>query len=134
MKEYKIKPKLSEEIKRNLRLRKILKGKKPDFIRMDSWVKPSIEKSSWRRPKGLDNKIKLQRKGFPKLVKIGYRGPKVVRGLHPSGFREVLVHNIQDLERVNPSYEAIRIASTVGKRKREEILKRAKELKIKVLN
>jgi len=132
--EIKVKPKLSEDLKQGLKLRKILKSKKPEFIRMDSWAKPSIEKSSWRRPKGLDNKIKLQRKGFPKIVKIGYRGPRVVRGLHPSGFREVVVHNVQDLKNVDPLHEAIRIASTVGRRKREEILKRAKELKIKVLN
>jgi len=132
--EIKVKPKLPEDLKRSLELRKALKDKKPEFVRMDSWAKPSIEKSSWRRPKGLDNKIRLQRKGFPKIVKVGYRGPKAVRGLHPSGFKEVIVHNVQELEKVDPQREAIRIASTVGKRKREEILERAKELKIKVLN
>lgn len=132
--EVKIKPRISKDILQGLKLRKLLKSKKPAFIRMDSWVKPSIKKSSWRRPKGLDNKIRLQRKGFPKIVKIGYRGPKNVRGLHPSGFREVIVHNVQELEKINPKYEAARIASGVGKRKREEILKRARELGIKVLN
>lgn len=129
-----IEPKLSNSIKRNLKLKRILKSKKPEFIRMNSWAKPSIKKSSWRRPKGLDNKIRLQRKGFPKIVKIGYRGPKAVRGLHPSGFREILVYSAQELGKINPQYEAIRIASCVGRKKREEILKRAKEMKIKVLN
>lgn len=132
--EIKIKPKLSEDIRQSLNLRKVLKNKKPKFIRMDSWIKPSIKKSSWRRPKGLDNKIRLQRKGFPKIVKVGYRGPRIVRGLHPSGFKEVIVHNVQELEKVDPQHEAIRIASSVGRRKREEILERAKELKIKVFN
>ena len=67
--EVKIKPRISKDILQGLKLRKLLKSKKPAFIRMDSWVKPSIKKSSWRRPKGLDNKIRLQRKGFPKIVK-----------------------------------------------------------------
>ena len=130
----KIKPKISRKIKKYLALREFLKSKKPNFIRMDSWAKPSLADSSWRRPKGLDNKIRLERKGFPKKVKIGYRGPKIVRNLHPSGFKEVLVYNPSDLDKINPDIEAIRIASTVGKRKRSEILEKAKEIGIKVLN
>jgi large subunit ribosomal protein L32e len=34
----------------------------------------------------------------------------------------------------DPEYEAARIAHSVGKKKRNEILKRAEELTIKVLN
>ncbi|MEM2597607.1 MAG: eL32 family ribosomal protein, partial [Thermofilum sp.] len=55
-------------------------------------------------------------------------------GLHPSGFEEVLVHNVKDLERIDPKRQAVRIAATVGRRKRAEILKRAEELGITVLN
>ncbi len=76
-----------------------------------------------------------EHKGYrPPVVDSGYRGPKKVRGLHPSGFREVLVHNVKELEKLNPEKEAARIARTVGVRKRMAIEKRAEELGIRVLN
>ncbi len=128
------KPKLARSLVRYLKLREEMKRRKPRFVRMDSWAKPSIAKSSWRRPKGLDNKIRLQLKGYPEKVKAGYRGPREVRGLHPSGFREVIVHNVEELSRVDPEREAVRIASTVGRRKRMEIIERAAELGIRILN
>lgn len=65
---------------------------------------------------------------------VGY-GTKVgLRGLHPSGYREVLVYNPDALEGVDKKTQAVRIAAGVGKRKRGEILKRAKKLKLVVLN
>ena len=60
--------------------------------------------------------------------------PKIVRSRHPSGFIEVLVHNVKELEGIDPKRYAIRIASTVGRRKRIEIIKMADKLGIKVLN
>ena len=63
-----------------------------------------------------------------------FRGPAKVRGYHPSGFREVLVHNVDGLESVDPKVEAVRIGGTVGTRKRLEIQDRADDLGIRVLN
>jgi hypothetical protein len=68
------------------------------------------------------------------MVSTGYKGPKLARGLHPSGLREVLVHNVDEVCQVNPEVQAARIAHTVGKKKRELILAEAKKRKIKVLN
>ena len=73
-------------------------------------------------------------KGWPPTVSVGYRGPKATRGLHPSGYNEVLVHNTEELEKINPETQAIRIAHTVGKRKRAKILVEARKKKIKILN
>ncbi|MGB2346470.1 MAG: eL32 family ribosomal protein, partial [Candidatus Poseidoniaceae archaeon] len=56
------------------------------------------------------------------------------RGLHPSGFREVMVHNLNDLETIDPETQAARIGHTVGGRKRENIHARADELGIRILN
>ena len=89
---------------------------------------------SWRKPKGMDSKMRKEKKGKPPLVKVGYRKPKSERGIHPSGYREVLVRNTDDLEGVNPDDQAIRIASTVGGRKKKTILEKADEKDIKVLN
>lgn len=122
-----------EELNRLLELRRKIAEKRPEFVRQESWRYKRI-KPSWRRPRGIDNKMRVELKGWPRRVKVGYRGPKLVRGLHPSGYREVLVHNVKELEKLNPEIEAARIAHTVGAKKRGEILKRAKELGIKVLN
>ncbi len=129
----KIKPKLTDEEKRLLKIRNEMNCKRPWFRRQE-WFRYKRLGNAWRRPKGKHSKMR-EHKGYrPPVVDSGYRGPKKVRGLHPSGFKEVLVHNVRDLEKVNPEREAIRIASRVGVKKRTEIEKRAKELNIRVLN
>ena len=116
-----------------VRLREKVKRKKPKFVRQESWRYVRI-KESWRRPRGIDSKMRLRKKGWPKVVKIGYRGPRKARGLHPSGFEEVLVYNVWDLEGLDPERQAVRIAHGVSSRKKLEICTRADELGIYVIN
>ncbi|HEY7110790.1 MAG TPA: 50S ribosomal protein L32e [Nitrososphaeraceae archaeon] len=116
-----------------LQARKKISDKRPEFVRQESWRYDRLS-PSWRRPKGKDNKMRLQVSGVPRLVKIGYRGPKLGRGLHPSGYTEVMVYNTNDLNGVDPAKNAIRIGHTVGRRKRMAIVEAAAALKIKVLN
>lgn len=78
--------------------------------------------------------MRLQVSGVPRRVKVGYRGPKVSRGLHPSGYTDNLVFNRNDLMRLDPKKDAARMGHAVGKRKRIEIITKASELGIKVLN
>ena len=78
--------------------------------------------------------MRKRKKGKGKMPEVGYRAPKSLRYLHPSGFKEVLIRNLKEVDRIDPKKEAIRIASTVGKKLREKILKKAEEMKIKVLN
>ncbi len=119
--------------RRLLKLRKRAKHKKPEFLRSESW-RYSKMSESWRRPRGLDHKMRRKIKGWPPMVSTGYRGPKIARGLHPSGLREVMVHNVDELSLVDPSVQAARIAGTVGKKKRALILAEAKQKKIRVFN
>jgi large subunit ribosomal protein L32e len=107
--------------------------KKPEFRRWLSQAYKRLEES-WRRPRGIHSKIRIREKGKIKMPSIGWRAPKDLRGLHPSGFKEVVVYSMKDLEKINPEKEAIKISHKVGKKKRQEIIKRANELKIKVLN
>jgi large subunit ribosomal protein L32e len=120
------------ELKRLLTLRDAQKRRHPSFTRLESWRYKKL-KSVWRKPKGIDNHMRLKRKGWPKSVTVGYRSPKKIRGLHPSGFYEKLVYNLKDLETIQPQ-EAIRISQSVGRRKRAEIVEKAQELAIHVLN
>jgi len=116
-----------------LKTRKRVKKKKPEFNRPESWRYVKLKKN-WRRPRGLDHKMRRKIKGWPPTVSAGYKGPKVARGLHPSGYREVLVHNPADLANIDPKIEAARIAHTVGRKKRVEIVAEAKKLEVFILN
>ena len=119
--------------RRLLRLRRRIASKRPRFRRQESWRYVRI-KESWRRPRGIESKMRLKKKGWPPSPSVGYRGPKAVRGLHPSGYEEVLVYNVGDLATIDPETQAIRIAGTVGARKRTIILAEAEKRGIKVLN
>lgn len=115
------------------RLKIQTKKKKPKFLRQESWRYKRI-KESWRRPQGLDNKMRRKIKGWPPTASVGYRGPKTTRGLHPSGYREVLAHNVKDVMDLDPETQVIRIAHAVSKRKRVKILDEARKRNIRILN
>ncbi|ABL89014.1 LSU ribosomal protein L32E [Pyrobaculum islandicum DSM 4184] len=125
---------LPQPLRRLLRLRLLLKRKKPDFVRIDQWRYKRIEDSGWRNQRSLDNKIRRKWKGWPKPVEVGYRKPAAVRGLHPSGFVEAIVHSPEELSKLDPKIHAVRIGRTVGLKKRLEIVKKARELGFYVLN
>lgn len=107
--------------------------KKPKFLRVSARAYKRLGKR-WRRARGMHAKLRRHEKSKGKMPSVGYGAPKELRYLHPSGFREVLIYNINDLEKIDAKNEAIKIAHTVGRKKRKEIIKKAEELKIKVLN
>ncbi|HEV8406124.1 MAG TPA: 50S ribosomal protein L32e [Nitrososphaera sp.] len=121
---------INEEI---LAARKKIAERRPKFIRQESWRYDRLAEN-WRKPKGKDNKMRKQKSGMPAIVKIGYRGPRVARGLHPSGYTDNIVHNMAELAKLDPKKDAARLGHTVGKRKRIGIIAKASELGIKVLN
>jgi large subunit ribosomal protein L32e len=91
--------------------------------------------TTWRKPKGVDNHQRKQKsRGRPGLVKVGYGGPKISKGLHPSGYTDNLVHNLQELVKLDPKIDGVRLGHSVGTKKRKEILKIAIEKKFKVFN
>ena len=118
-------------MKELLTLRKAKKLKKPTFNHQDSWKRKRLPKK-WRKPKGLHSKMRLKFKGNPKLPSPGYRSPGKVRGLHGSGLKTVLVRSLKQME--NLTSEAIIIASSFGAKKRLEIIKKAGEKKLRIIN
>ncbi len=128
-----IKPELDEETINALAIRAIKSGQRPAFKRQE-WYRYKMLGDEWRRPRGIHSKMRRGFKRRPPMVEIGYRGPKAVRGLHPSGFEEVMVYNADALNDIDPKVQAIRIGGTVGVKKRLVIEARAAELGIRVLN
>ena len=127
------KPVLDRQTKKDLSKRNRMSHKRPSFKRQN-WFRYKRLGEKWRRPRGIHSKMRRHFKYRIPVVQVGFRGPASVRGLHPSGFEEVLVHNTKEVENVNPETQAVRISSTVGDKKRELIVKKADELKIRVFN
>jgi len=129
----KIKPKLPQEIKEKLKLREEMKKRKPEFLRQE-WFRYKELGMKWSKGKGIHSKIKKHVRYRTASPRIGYSSPKEVKGLHSSGFREIMVYNINEIGSVNPDTEAIRIGHSVGARKRNEMEKKADSMGIRVLN
>ena len=106
---------------------------RPRFVREESWRYKRV-KEAWRSPRGKTSRVRRSKKGWPPVVKIGYSRPRTIRGLHPSGLRDVLVWRPDDLKKIDTNTQVARIAHTVGERKRVLILEEAKKRSIRILN
>ncbi len=127
------KPEIDDDTASGLAKRALISGRRPAFKRQE-WFRYSKLGENWRRPKGIHSKMRRHMKRRVHMVDIGFRGPASVRGLHPSGFEEVMVYNIDGLKDVDPKVQAVRIGGTVGTKKRLDIQAKADELGIRVLN
>ena len=116
-----------------IRLIRIRSGKETHFRRRGVHQKKKLA-DVWRKPKGQHNKLRRQLKAKGPLPRPGYGSPALVRELHPSGYKDVLVFNTSVLPDLDPTQHAIRIAGTVGMKKREEIQAAALSNGIRVLN
>ncbi|RLG12340.1 50S ribosomal protein L32e [Candidatus Pacearchaeota archaeon] len=88
-------------------------------------------KQIWRKPKGRDNKMREKRRGYPTVVSIGYRTNKKQRG-KIENLMPIKINNLKDLDKANE--KNIVIIGRVGKKKKLEIIKKAKEKSIKIQN
>ena len=86
--------------------RKKIADRRPRFLRQESWRYDRLAEN-WR---------------------------KHARGLHPSGYTDNIVFNVNDLNKLDPNKDAARLAHTVGARKRKEIISQATNMQIKILN
>lgn len=116
-----------------IRLIRARNAQRTTFKRQGLSRKKKLE-DTWRRPRGLQSKQRKCYRAKGAHPQPGYGSPKAVRGMHPSGYEDVLVFNVADLENLDCETQAIRIASTVGNRKRAEIQSKAEELGFRVLN
>lgn len=112
--------------------RAAVKKRKPTYKRVQSNQFPRFKETKWRKPKGMGNKDRRNRKGHVGLLKIGYGSPSAVRGLNKIGLREVLVYNVADLTKVDVKTDIAVIGAGVGGRKRIDILTEAKTKKLVV--
>ena len=128
---------MEDKRKKLLAQRKILKRRKPIFLRKD-WHKLSVlgygrkNKQKWRKASGRHNKIREKVSGQQKMPSIGYRSPRLIRGTI-SGRIPFVINNKEELKKITNENIAI-ISSTVGKKKRMQIVEEAKKLGIEIRN
>uniref|UniRef100_A0A673ZJC1 60S ribosomal protein L32 n=1 Tax=Salmo trutta TaxID=8032 RepID=A0A673ZJC1_SALTR len=120
---------------------KIVKKRVKKFIRhqSDRYVKITVAQFPllfWRKPRGIDNRVRRRFKGQMLMPNIGYGSNKKTKHMLPSGFRKFLVHNIKELEVLMMSNKthAAEIAHNVSSKNRKLIVERAAQLAIKITN
>ena len=128
------KPVLDDSTISDIEVLKAQKKKQPAFRRQEWFRYRRLAKTGWRKPKGMQSSQRVNRKYRSPMARVGYRKIASVRGLHPSGFKEVMVHKPADLNGIDPERQAVRIGSRVGNRKRAQIHDRADDLGLRVLN
>ncbi|KAH8739111.1 60S ribosomal protein L32 [Cryptosporidium ryanae] len=93
-------------------------------------------KPNWRKPKGIDCRVRRKFKGNYLMPKIGYGSNSKTRKMLPNGLYKFTVSNPQEVHMLlmhNKTF-CVEIASGVSSRKRREILERAEQLNLTVLN
>ncbi len=112
------------------------KRKKPKFLRTDWHKKIRLGKGvkknlKWHGAKGRQNKLRLGRKGRMQRPKVGWgacaEGKNQVLGVDA-----VRVENLKELESVKAGTGVI--VGKVGAKKKAEIIKKAGDMKLKILN
>lgn len=121
------------ELKTLLEVRSEIKNRKPVFIRQDNPKRMKLN-YKWRKPKGIHSKIRHRFKGRRKMPSPGYKSPAKVKNLHSSGLEMINVASVEDIKTLKKETQGIIISKSTGDKKRLEILKKAKELNINVLN
>ena len=119
-----------------LKTKTIVKKRTKKFARHQSDQFIRIRDSSWRKPKGIDGRVRRRFKGAIPMPSVGYGSDKQTRNIHPNGFKSVVINNVDELEMLmmhNRTYAAT-VAHSVSSRVRKEIVQRAEQLAIRVTN
>lgn len=86
----------------------------------------------WRNAVGRHSKIRKNRFGYTKSPRIGFKSPKSESG-KINGKIPLRITNMMDITRATKDNILI-IAKTIGMRKRMEMIKKANEMNLEILN
>ena len=109
------------------------KARKPRFTQQDTHKKAKL-KEAWKRPRGIDSKLRLHLRGHKKEPSKGYRSPAAVRGLTDKGLQPRVIHDPTVIPSLQAKTSGIIIGKSVGMKKRLDIIEAAIRKKITILN
>lgn len=114
---------------------KIVKKKTTTFDRFEQDRHIRLSRS-WRRPRGIDCRVRRRYRGVLRTPKIGYGSNNKTKHLLSNYKKKFVVNNVQELDLLltnNEKYCA-EIAACIGAVKRIQIIRRADELGVKLTN
>mmetsp|Transcript_12684 Transcript_12684/g.10839 ORF Transcript_12684/g.10839 Transcript_12684/m.10839 type:complete len:138 (+) Transcript_12684:76-489(+) len=118
-----------------LKHKKIIKKRVKKFTRFECEDFDKIA-NKWRKPHGIDCRMRRRFRGNKPLVNIGYGSDKTTRYMRRSGFKTLHIQNPQEIELLlmNNRTFAAELAANLSARKRAAIVKRAAQLNVRVTN
>ena len=107
------------------------------FLRQETTLHSKIGRNrkkiqKWRRPNGRDSKMRLRRRNYPASPTVGHKTPRKesgkIRNLTP-----LTISNFADLNSAT-KHNILILSARLGARRKIEIIKKAEELKLQILN
>ena len=116
--------------------KRIVKKYKARFIRFESDNYKGSLAPSWRRPRGIDNRVRRRFRGSRPMPKIGYASDNTTKYYLPNGLKKFVVKSVKDLDilLMNNRTFCAEIAHNVSAKNKAQIVKRAQVLRVKVTN
>lgn len=103
-----------------------------NFTRKDAHKKARIG-NKWRKPKGLQNKMRLQKKNRPQKVKPGFGTKNEEKHKDKKGLEIIQIQTKEDLKNINPKKQTILIPN-LGAKKKLDLIAEAEKQKITIHN
>ena len=119
-----------KDIKKLLEIRNTLKKSKPNYLRQDAHKKKRIPQN-WRKPRGLQSKMRCKLRGYRKSPEVGFGTPKAVWGFSREGLKPVMINTMSDVKKLTKDSIAV-ICSTMGTKKRIAVVAEIKKLGVKI--
>jgi len=116
-----------------IEIKKKIQSKLPKFSRKDSHKKSRLG-TKWRKPKGLQNKMRLQKRAHKPIVKSGYGTPASLRHTDDKGLRSITVSSMKMLKTIDAKIESVVVSKSVSKKTLAEMLQYCIDNKITVDN
>ena len=107
--------------------------RKPTFSRQNTGLKSRLS-PKWRRPKGLQSKLRLRRKNRGVYVSPGYQSAKAIRGLTRAGLLPIRINSVEKLAKLDAKKHAIVIPATLGFKKQKDIIEAALKVNLVIEN
>jgi len=122
-----------KKLNRALKIKAKISSERPKFNRSEYTRFPRLG-NKWRSSKGIRSKMRIKKRSRAAIVETGYRSPVIARNVRADGRSELMVYRVSDLSAINNELQVARICGEVGKKKRLDILAKAEELNILIVN
>jgi len=116
-----------------LKLKQMLKKKKPEARRIEKYKSARMHDLSWRKPKGHHSKVRRGMKWELRMPKIGRKTPIILQNLDRFGRELIKIRTAEDLKKLSEKSVGV-VASKLGLKSKMIIAEKALGKGYKFLN